>query len=427
MAEPIPVYESVPTGRVSSDTIRVGDSLYSFDSAHGGYLLSGPAPAPAPSLASLMLGSHGSVGLGSRPPEEEIPIPREDISPPSAGLMDPLTPMVIPHPDYPSGFGLMSPIAEGPSRIDWSTVPDLSLGGGAGSKPGDIAVGSGGELLVGRPGAWESIGSLFGTPFWTPHEDYGAAGFGALTPPDTLPDYTPIAGPRDFTGAGFGYKKPTPEPDYAAYVAGHPDLGAAYTAYKAGGGPKYPTSADYGKWHWEKHGEPEGREMVMTEPSIPLHWDAFSLPLPPIELPPGGMPSSGIPPEPTGPIVLPPFVTAPVEEPPVAIPPIEPPLEVLETIATGTTPVTSPIEPPPPTALPVEPAAGTTLPISPTLSAGPSALPVVAPYVAPSTPPASGGISSSPIAAAMRALSPSFEGGGGILCDPITGKCPQYR
>ena len=31
----------------------------------------------------------------------------------------------------------------------------------------------------------------------------------------------------------------------------------------------------------------------------------------------------------------------------------------------------------------------------------------------------------SPLTAAMG--DPSFEGGGGILCDPITGKCPTYR
>ena len=422
MASEIPVYESVPTERVGFDIIRVGDSLYTFDSADGAYLLSGPAPAlpsPTPSLASLMLGSHGSVGVGAMPTYKEIPIEREDMATPSMGIPDPLAPMVIPHSAYPSGFGLMSPLGGEPSRIDWSTVPDLSLGGGAGSKPGDIAVGSGGELMVATPGAWESVGSLFGTPFWTPHEEYGAAGFGALTPPDTLPDYTPITGPRDFTGAGFGYSVPTPEPDYTAYVEGYPDLTSAYTTYKAGGGPKYPTSADYGKWHWEKYGEPEGREMVMTEPSMPPHWGAF------LTAPPSLSPTE-IPPEPTGPIVLPPFVTAPVEEPPVTIPAIEPSLEVLETIATGTTPVTSPIETPLPTAPSVEPAAGTTLPISPTLPAGPSAPPVVAPYVAPSEPPASGGISSSPLESAMRVLSPSFEGGGGILCDPITGKCPNY-
>ena len=57
MASEIPVYESVPTERVGFDTIRVGDSLYTFDSADGAYLLSGPAPAlpsPTPSLASLL-------------------------------------------------------------------------------------------------------------------------------------------------------------------------------------------------------------------------------------------------------------------------------------------------------------------------------------------------------------------------------------
>ena len=35
------------------------------------------------------------------------------------------------------------------------------------------------------------------------------------------------------------------------------------------------------------------------------------------------------------------------------------------------------------------------------------------------------GVSGSPFTTAMKTL--SFDGGGGILCDPITGKCPQYR
>ena len=37
----------------------------------------------------------------------------------------------------------------------------------------------------------------------------------------------------------------------------------------------------------------------------------------------------------------------------------------------------------------------------------------------------SSGVSGSPFTAAMKAL--SFDGGGGLLCDPITGKCPTYR
>ena len=44
MATDIPVYDTVPTDRVSSDTVRVGDSLDTFDSADGAYLLSAPAP-----------------------------------------------------------------------------------------------------------------------------------------------------------------------------------------------------------------------------------------------------------------------------------------------------------------------------------------------------------------------------------------------
>ncbi len=422
MAEPIPVYDSVPTDRVSSDTVRVGDSLYTFDSADGAYLFSGPASelAPPPSFESLMYGSHGSVGMGALPAYEDIPIDREPMSAPSGFMVDPLTPTVISYPEYPSGFGLMSPLSEEPSRIDWSTVPDFSLGGGSESTVGDIAVGMGGELLTAVPGSWEAVGSLYGTPFWTPHEDYGGAGFGALTPPDTLPPYTPIPGPRDFTGAGFGYAVPTPEPDYTAYVESYPDLGAAYTSYKAGGGPKYPTVADYGEWHWEKYGEPEGREMAMTEPYIPEDWHPFSVAPPVIDYPIDGPPPD--------PIYLtedfPPFIPPPVETPPIEIPPVEPSLDVLESIATGTISEPSPIETPPTVDLPVEPVVETMLPIPLVESVD---VPVVDPYIAPDIPPVSGGISSSPLSAAMRVLSPSFEGGGGILCDPITGKCPQYR
>jgi len=50
--------------------------------------------------------------------------------------------------------------------------------------------------------------------------------------------------------------------------------------------------------------------------------------------------------------------------------------------------------------------------------------PVVDPYIASSVTPAVEPGSS--IAAAMSGMTPSFEGGGGILCDPITGKCPNY-
>jgi len=59
----------------------------------------------------------------------------------------------------------------------------------------------------------------------------------------------------------------------------------------------------------------------------------------------------------------------------------------------------------------------------------PSSLPPISPSIAPSLSSGgtSSGVSGSPITAAMEALSPSFAGGGGILCDPITGKCPQYR
>ena len=418
MATDIPVYDTVPTERVASDTVRVGDSLYSFDSADGAYLFSGPAPVlPEP---DYLMGHFGSTGMGYIPPEIDIPIEREGISTPRGSMADPLTPTVIPHSEYPSGFGLMSPLGGEPSRIDWSTVPDLSLGGGSESTVGDIAVGMGGELMTAVPGSWTSIGSLYGTPFWTPHEDYGGAGFGELTPPDTLPPYTPIPGPRDFTGAGFGYAVPTPEPDYSAYVESYPDLDAAYTSYKAGGGPKYPTVADYGEWHWDKYGEPEGREMAMTEPYIPEDWHPFSVAPPVIDYPIEG----GFPPDPFYLTEdLPPFIPPPVETPPLEIPPVEPSLDVLESIATGTISEPSPIETPPPVAPPVEPVVETMLPTPLVESVAP---PVVDPYVAPDVLPDAGGRSSSRISAAMRVLSPSFEGGGGILCDPITGKCPNY-
>ena len=430
MATDIPVYDTVPTDRVSSDIVRVGDSLYSFDSADGAYAFSGLAPelAPPPSFEDMMFGSFGGVGMGAMPATEGIPIEREGMTPPSGMSMDPLIPTVISYPDYPSGFGLSSPLGGEPSRIDWSTVPDYSLGGGGESTVGDIAVGSGGELMTALPGSWMSVGSLYGTPFWTPHEDYGPMGVGELTLPDTLPTYTPIPGPRDFTGAGFGYAIPEPEPDYSAYVESYPDLGAAYTSYKAGGGPKYPTVADYGEWHWDKYGEPEGRELAMTEPYIPEDWYPYSSAPPvmeyPVEGPPVDYPTEYYPPFfPTDDYPYPPDPFYLTDPPPIDIPPIEPSLDVLESIATGTLAESEPTGTLPPVAPPAEPVAETMLPTPPVESVAP---PVVDPYVAPSTPPASGGISSSPMSTAMRVLSPSFEGGGGILCDPITGKCPNY-
>ena len=409
MAADIPVYDTIPTERVASDTVRVGDSLYSFDSADGGYLYSGPAVEEIEPLGYYSM--YGSVGGGYEGSEGDIPIDREGMTPPSGVMVDPLTPSVVSHPGYPSGFGLMSPLGGEPSRIDWSTVPDFSLGGGSESTVGDIVVGMGGELMTGVPGGWESVGSLYGTPFWTPHEEYGGAGFGTLTPPDTLPDYTPIPGPRDFTGAGFGYAVPTPEPDYTAYVESYPDLGAAYTSYKAGGGPKYPTVADYGEWHWGKYGEPEGRELAMTEPYIPDDWYPFSF-APPSE---------------------PPFFTDSPElyEPPVLdevfseILESSPSLGVLESIATGEISPPSPIETPPTMAPPSVPIAETMPPmLPPEPVVDPYIAPVVDPYIASSVTPAVEPGSS--IAAAMSGMTPSFEGGGGILCDPITGKCPNY-
>ena len=128
MATDIPVYDTVPTDRVSSDTVRVGDSLYTFDSADGAYLFSGPAPVlPEP---DYHIGHFGSTGMGYIPTGEEIPIEREPMSAPSGFMVDSLTHTVISYPEYPSGFGVMSPLCGEPSRIDWSAVPDPSLGGG---------------------------------------------------------------------------------------------------------------------------------------------------------------------------------------------------------------------------------------------------------------------------------------------------------
>ena len=344
------------------------------------------------------------------PDYPEIPIDIDPLTPPVGVIPDPMTPDIVPFEEYPSGYGLMSPFGEGiPSRIDWSTVSDVSRGGGGAL--GDIVVGSGGELMMGVPGGWDARGSLYDTPFWTPHEEYGYAGFGALTALPDLPPYEPMPGPRPLSGAGWGYELPVSEPDYTGYVESYPDLGAAYTAYKDSGGPKYPTVGDYGEWHWDKYGEGEGREMVTTDPYRPDSWWEFEV--------------------------------APLLE--------TPSLDVLGSIATGTPIEPAPEEIPPPVAPPVEPIAETMPPMLPTE-------PVVDPYVYPSLPPAEleplieeaelyplietasvdpsatlspletpSGISGSPLAAAMEVLSPSFAGGGGLLCDPITGKCPQYR
>ena len=427
MAADIPVYESVPTIRMGADTIRVGDSLYSFDSADGGYLWSGTAPplgVPGEDIEPLPdIGYWSMFGGTPSPDYPEIPLDRDPITPPVGVIEDPMTPDIVPFEEYPSGYGLMSPLGEGiPSRIDWSTVSDISRGGGGAL--GDIVVGSGGELMMGVPGGWDARGSLYDTPFWTPHEEYGHAGFGALTVPEGLPSYESMLGPRPLSGSGWGYELPVSEPDYTGYVESYPDLGAAYTAYKDSGGPKYPTVGDYGEWHWGKYGEPEGREMVTTDPYIPEHW----------------YPYSEAPPE-----ILDPFF--PTDTPPI-VPPItdSPSFGVLESIATGTPVEPEPTGTLPPAAPPVEPVVETTPPMMPVVDpyVEPLAPPVEEPYApsppveleplietTPITPPVPlgipSGISGSPIAAAMKALDPSFDGGGGLLCDPITGKCPQYR
>ena len=68
----------------------------------------------------------------------------------------------------------------------------------------------------------------------------------------------------------------------------------------------------------------------------------------------------------------------------------------------------------------------------PPLSSAPSGLPTSLPIsTAPGVAPWAGihslssEVSGSPFASAMKTL--SFNGGGGLLCDPITGKCPPYR
>jgi hypothetical protein len=67
------------------------------------------------------------------------------------------------------------------------------------------------------------------------------------------------------------------------------------------------------------------------------------------------------------------------------------------------------------TPMPASPTSGTSLPAS---------MPPSSSFPLP-TGGAVGGVSGSPFTTAMKTL--SFDGGGGILCDPITGKCPQYR
>jgi len=403
MAADIPVYESVPTERVGSDTIRVGDSLYSFDSADGSYLWSGTAP-PIVEEAVDPYSYDPMFGIGVFGEEGDVPFEVEPRTPP-VGMLDPMAPWVIEEPSYPSGFGLMSPWGGEPSRIDWSTVSDISRGGGG--SVGDIAVGFGGELLSGTPGGWSGIGSLYDTPLWTPDEEYG--GYGELTVPDPF-SYTPMAGPRDLTGAGWSYVEPMPEPDYTAYVESYPDLGSAYTTYKDAGGPKYPTVGDFGEWHWDTHGEGEGREMVTIDPFTPDDWYPFAdAPLP---------------------------FPEPFEEPPIPDITDTPSFGVLESIATGTPIEPAPTETLPPVAPPVEPAVEPMPPMLPTESVvdpyGPSPLSPVVDTVTELEPLMGGpidssGISGSPFTTAMEVLSPSFAGGGGLLCDPITGKCPQYR
>ena len=113
---------------------------------------------------------------------EEGPSP--DIAPriPPTGMLDPSAPIIVPDPSYPSGFGLLSPEV-GPIPIDWSSVLDLSSGGGG--SVGDIAVGAGGELLYGYPGFWSGMGSIYDTPLWTE---------GAFTPPSEADTSSMLSG-----------------------------------------------------------------------------------------------------------------------------------------------------------------------------------------------------------------------------------------
>jgi hypothetical protein len=359
-------------------------------------------------------------GIGVHDTYEGIGLATSPRTPPVGFFPDPLTPEIVPYGEYPSGYGLLSPLGGEPSRIDWSTVSDISRGGGG--AVGDIAVGHGGELMMGEDSGWHGMGSLYDTSFWTEDEDYGHLGFGALTP-DSSTEYTPIPGPRDLTGGGWGYETPSPMPDYTEYVESYPDLGAAYTTYKDSGGLKFPTVDEYGEWHYDKYGSGEERTLPTYEAPHPDGWL--------------------------------PFAEAPPESEHWLMPIVEemlemPSLGVLGSIATGSPIESTPTGTLPPVAPPVEPVAETTPPMLPTEAVvdpyGPSLPPAVEPELepligapelyplieeasadSPSPLETSSGISGSPFTTAMAALSPSFAGGGGLLCDPVTGKCPTYR
>ena len=79
-------------------------------------------------------------------------------------------------------------------------------------------------------------------------------------------------------------------PDYAGYVSSYPDIGAAYDKYKAGGGPRFPTAADYGRWHYDTHGSAAGRKMPTAMSASPTAGSSVTY-----SPPPGGGVGGGFP------------------------------------------------------------------------------------------------------------------------------------
>ena len=220
MASEIPVYESVPAERVGADRIRVGDNIYSFDSADGAYILSGTAPPIVPEETFFASDIYDPMfGVGLEGVEGEGGPPRDPlIPPPFDAEYFPHTPMVVSDESYPSGYGLLDPSSGFIGPIDWSTALDLTMGGtGA---VGDIGVGIGGELLSGVPGSWDSVGSIYDTPLWAEDSEFGGLGYGSLVPSGE--EYTPLPGFMEGSGAGWSMLGPiadTPSFDVLGSIA----------------------------------------------------------------------------------------------------------------------------------------------------------------------------------------------------------------
>ena len=284
-----------------------------------------------------------------------------------------IAPELVEDPSFSGGFAFESkdPSTGDPSRhaIDWGSLKTVDYSVAPPSyRAGALMLSSSGEIYENKGSfdspEWESVGSIYGSSIWSDPSDTGGALSGSL-PTYTSPS-TPFFPSTSLLGEGM-YATPAPDPVYHSVITGTFDpTPAAIIAAAAASGSPIPSGID----------PVEFSRMMSGLPPIPVSLPTSSMSMP---LSPSSPVSSlsGLPPS-------------------SSIPTSSSPLGLL-------------------TPMPASPTSGTSLPAS---------MPPSSSFPLP-TGGAVGGVSGSPFTAAMKTL--SFDGGGGILCDPITGECPQYR